>query len=109
VVGFALISALLALNPPGGIVPMTLFSGSLYAVCFFPAVLIGLYWRRGSWLAVLASMGIGIVVLLTWMWLGYGRTLHELFPALAASVTTYVVCAWRTPRDLRIGAPARPS
>lgn len=104
VVGFAVISALLALNPPGGIVAMTLFSGSLYAVCFFPAVLLGLYWRRGSWLAVLASMGIGILILLAWMLLGFGRTLHELFPALVASVVTYVLLSRRTPQDLRIGA-----
>ncbi len=103
-VGFAVISALLALNPPGGIVAMTLFSGSLYAVCFFPAVLLGLYWRRGSWLAVLSSMGIVIVVLLGWMLLGFGRTLHELFPALGASIFTYVLLSRRTAQDLRIGA-----
>jgi len=104
VVGFAVVSALLALNPPGGIVEMTLFSGSLYAVCFLPAVLLGLYWRRGSWFAVLVSMGIGIVVLLAWMLLGFGQMLHELFPALTTSVVTYVLLSRQTPKDVRIGA-----
>ena len=42
VVGFSLIAAALALNPPGDIVEI-IFSGSLYAVCFFPAVVFGLY------------------------------------------------------------------
>ena len=33
----SLVAAALALNPPGDIVEITIFSGSLYAVCFFPA------------------------------------------------------------------------
>ena len=36
VIGFSVLAALLALNPPGDIVEITIFSGSLYAVCFFP-------------------------------------------------------------------------
>lgn len=102
VVGFAVVAALLALDPPGGIVEMTLFSGSVYAVCFFPAVLLGLWWGRGSWLAVLVSMLGGMVVLLVWMLLGWGEVLHELFPALLVSLVLYVILAWRTPVDRRI-------
>ncbi|MGA0841298.1 MAG: sodium:solute symporter family protein, partial [Pseudomonadales bacterium] len=56
VVGIAVVSAWIALRPPGGIVEITIFSGSLYAVCFLPAILIGLHWRRGTANAVLASM-----------------------------------------------------
>ena len=33
---FAFITALISLDPPGGIVTLTAFSGSLYAACFFP-------------------------------------------------------------------------
>ena len=53
VIAFACISAFMALNPPGDIVGITIFSGSLYAVCFFPPVVFGLYgvWRlqRPRW------------------------------------------------------------
>ncbi|WP_419858575.1 sodium:solute symporter family protein [Candidatus Palauibacter irciniicola] len=45
---FAIITAWLALNPPGSIVTLTAFSGGLYAACFFPAVVLGLLWRRGT-------------------------------------------------------------
>lgn len=107
VVGFALISAALALNPPGGIVEMTLFSGSVYAVCFLPAVLLGLWWRRGSCNAVLMSMGVGMVILLFWMISGLGSVLHELFPSLAASLVTYMLMSMRTPEDLRIESRQR--
>jgi SSS family transporter len=104
VVGFALVSAGLALNPPGGIVEMTLFSGSVYAVCFFPAVLLGLWWGRGNWFAVMASMVGGMTVLLLWMLAGFGDVLHELFPSLAMALLVYIVLSLKTPVDPRIGA-----
>jgi sodium/pantothenate symporter len=95
VIGIALLSAVLALNPPGGIVEITIFSGSLYAVCFLPAILFGLHWRRGNSAAVLASMCVGVSVLLAWLALGWGRHLHEVFPALLASCAVYGLVAWR--------------
>ena len=91
VIGFALISALIALNPPGDIVQITIFSGSLYAVCFFPAVVIGLYWQKGTALGVVASMLLGMVVLVGWMLMGWNQYLHEVFPALLVSLIVYVV------------------
>jgi Na+(H+)/acetate symporter ActP len=36
---------LLALNPWGDIVEITAFSGSLYAACFLPSLVIGLFWK----------------------------------------------------------------
>ena len=48
VVAFAVLAALVALRPPGGIMDLTIFSGSLYAVCFLPTILLGLHWRRGN-------------------------------------------------------------
>ena len=90
VLGFAGLSAVLALNPPGDIVEITIFSGSLYAVCFFPAVVLGLHWRRGSASAALASMVVGMTVLLGWIALGLRGSLHEVFPALLASLLAYI-------------------
>ena len=89
VLGFAMTAAAMALNPPGDIVEITIFSGSLYAVCFFPAVLFGLYWERGTARSVLWSMLLGTVVLLLWILLGLKQTLHEVFPALLVSIVTY--------------------
>jgi SSS family transporter len=97
VIGFAVVAAALALNPPGDIVEITIFSGSLYAVCFFPAVVLGLHWWRGSALAVLASMGVGVAVLAIWMLTGLREVVHEVFPALSASLLVYVLLALCTP------------
>ena len=96
-----MLSALLALNPPGDIVEITIFSGSLYAVCFFPAVVFGLYWERGSARSVLWSMATGVITLLVWIGLDLRHQLHEVFPALLLSTLTYYALSRATPQ----GAP----
>ena len=95
VAGFAVVAALVALNPPGGIVEITIFSGSLFAVCFVPTILLGLHWRRGNETAALAAFGVGIAVLLGWLLAGLGDVVHEVFPALFASTVTYVIASLR--------------
>lgn len=94
---FAAITAVIALNPPGGIVTLTAFSGALYGACFGPSILLGLFWKRGSGAAVLASFVAGIVVLLGWTYMPFSGSLHQVFPAVAISFGTYVAVAQRTP------------
>jgi Na+/pantothenate symporter len=86
---FALITAIISLNPPGGIVELTAFSGSLYGACFFPAIVFGLHWKRGSGTSVIASFIVGILVLLTWNSLPGSEILHEVFPAMLLSTATF--------------------
>jgi SSS family solute:Na+ symporter len=89
----ALISAGFALNPPGDILAITIFSGSVYAACFFPAVVCGLYWRKGSAVGVLASMASGAATLVVWIGTGMSSVLHEVFPALVVSLVVYCIVA----------------
>ena len=89
VIAFACISALMALNPPGDIVGITIFSGSLYAVCFFPPVVFGLYGRVASAQTTLVSMILGMSILILWITLGLSTLLHEVFPALLVSASVY--------------------
>jgi SSS family transporter len=96
VVGFAVVAAGLALNPPADIVEITIFSGSLYAVCFLPAVLFGLHSDRGGARSVLASMGAGVSVLFLWFLLDLRGVLHEVFPALLASVSAFL---WQSQKE----------
>jgi len=100
IVVFAVVAGFVALNPPGDIIEITVFSGSLYAVCFFPAVVLGLHWTKGSATAVIVSMGLGITTLLLWIGLGYRGVLHEVFPALAVSLAAYVAVSYATPPTL---------
>ena len=89
VIGTAIFSAILALNPPGDIVEITIFSGSLYAVCFFPAIVIGIHWNKRYSPAVIGSMLIGVATLLIWIYLGLRSIVHEVFPALTMSVLVF--------------------
>ncbi len=86
---FALITALISLRPLAGIVELTAFSGSLYGACFFPAIVLGLHWRRGSGAAVMTSFAVGIVVLLAWDFVPGSQILHEVFPATILSTGAF--------------------
>ena len=94
---FALITAVISLNPPDGIVELTAFSGSLYGACFFPAIVFGLHWRRGSGAGVIASFVIGIGVLLGWKYLPGSEILHEVFPAMILSTFAFWIVSLFTP------------
>ena len=87
---FALITALISLRPIAGVVELTAFSGSLYGACFFPAVVFGLHWRRGSGAAVIASFVVGIGVLLGWDLVPGSEILHEVFPAMILSTAAFM-------------------
>jgi SSS family transporter len=96
VVVISVVTAIIALKPPGGVIQLTIFSGSVYTVCFFPALVVGLHWRRGNGVSVVASMITGMVVLLIWIATGLDDFVHEIFPGLLASLLVYVGVAWKT-------------
>ena len=75
---------------------ITIFSGSLFAVCFVPTILLGLHWRQGNEAAALTAFGVGIAVLLGWILAGLGEVVHEVFPALFASTAAYVAISLRS-------------
>jgi SSS family transporter len=88
---FAFITMLIALNPPGGIVGLTALSGALYAACFLPAVILGLYWRGGNGAAVIASFIGGLSVLLLWRFIPAVASIHQVFPAVLLSLALYLL------------------
>ncbi len=96
VVVFAAITAFLAIDPPGGIVELTSFSGALYAACFLPSLALGLTWRRGNGTAALCSFAAGGATLSLWMLLDI-QAMHAVFPAMAVSFAAYVAAAWAGP------------
>ncbi len=93
---YAAVTAVIALNPPDGVVGLTAFSGAMYAACFFPAIVLGLHWRRGNGASAIASFLVGLGTLVLWRLAPLGDALHEVFPALALSLAAYVLVAVRT-------------
>ena len=94
---FALITSVIALNPPGGIVRLTAISGAVYGACFAPALLMGLYWRRGNGRAAVASFVTGLAVLLLWNRFPWTGGIHQVFPGVALSFLAYWAVARWTP------------
>ena len=90
---FAIITALVALDPPGEIVTLTAFSGSVYAACFFPGLFFGLYWRPGNGKALTTSFIVGLASLMLWSQWDIWPAVHEVFPAFILSITAYVTVA----------------
>ena len=86
---FALITALISLEPPGSIVTLTVLSGSLYGACFFPAVVMGLYWTGGDGRAAVASFVVGVLTLIVWPLTPLADLLHQVFPALVLSLLVF--------------------
>jgi Na+/pantothenate symporter len=108
VVGFAVLAAAIAIKPPGGIVEITIFSGSLYAACFLPLILFGLHWQRGNAAAALGCVGVGVVVLVVWLLTGLNSVLHEVFPATLASTAVYLSLSWWLPATGRFTSTTSP-
>ncbi len=96
VVVFALLAAIAAIRPPGGIVELTSFSGAVFGACFLPPVLLGLHWRRGSGASVLTAIGSGLLVLLIWRFTPWSKTVHAVFPAIVLSTSGYWLVAHQT-------------
>ena len=94
---FALITAIISLNPPDGIVALTAFSGAVYGACFGPTLLMGLYWRRGNGTATVVSFVVGLVVLLFWTRFPWNAGIHQVFPGVALSFLAYWAVAKWTP------------
>lgn len=92
VVGVSLVGMLLALNPFGDIVSITAFAGSLYAACFLPAMIVGMYWRGGTRPAAILNVLLGSVVTIGWYFARRAgwTSLHEVYVGTACALVTYV-------------------
>ena len=93
VVVFAAVTALVALRPPGDILSLTIFSGTLYAACFAAPFFAALFRWRGSSVAALGAMLIGGMVVVSWSTLTVEfsilSSIHPVFASVAASFAAY--------------------
>jgi SSS family transporter len=83
---------LLALNPFGDIVTITAFSGSLYAACFLPTLVLGLYWQGGTAIGACACVLLGSITVIGWYFAKAAgwTTLHEVYVGIVVAFPAYV-------------------
>lgn len=106
VIVVSLAAAATALLPAAqNIVKMTKFSGSLYGACFLPVLVVGLFIRRRSAIAALATMVIGAVVVIGVFALrAAGKTsIQEVYPGMLIGMSVYLCLSlWLAAENPRV-------
>ncbi len=104
-----LLAGLIALNPPGAITQIVAWAFALASGTFFPALLLGVWWKRSNAQGVTAGMIVGLAVTLAYIFAAkYGGftiagiidTGAGVFGAAAAILTNVIV-------SLRTEAPSQ--
>ena len=98
----SLVAAGLSLVPGQGIVEMSAFSGSMYAACFLPTLVVGLFWRRATAAGATTAIIVGFVVTPCWRFSkhaafdGTFEKWHEVYVGIAASMLVYLAVSLMT-------------
>ncbi|UOQ45917.1 cation acetate symporter [Halobacillus salinarum] len=105
------IAGLVALNPPGAITQIVAWAFALASGTFFPALLLGVWWKRSNGAGVVAGMLVGLGVTLAYIFaakyggftiLGIIDTGAGVFGATAAILTNVVVSLLTPPPSQKI-------
>ena len=107
------VAAVLSLVLDQGITEMSSFSGSLYAACFLPTLILGLFWGRLGRPAALAAVVAGFASTLGWFilrqgeWLGEWKVVHEVYVGVACGHAVAISRTWlRGGKGPETGSPA---
>ncbi|WP_226671440.1 sodium:solute symporter family protein [Metabacillus litoralis] len=104
------LAGLVALNPPGAITQIVAWAFALASGTFFPALLIGVWWKRSNTYGVISGMLAGLGVTLTYIFLAkYGGftilgiidTGAGVFGATAAILTNVIVSLATKPPSIK--------
>ena len=93
---------LLAVNPFAGIVEVTAFAGSVYAACFLPTIIVGLFWR-GTAQAAMVSILLGSLSVTAWFFtkqMGW-TSWHEIYIGILVGMLSYVALSLLKPSKKR--------
>lgn len=94
------LAGIVALNPPGAITQIVAWAFAIATGTFFPALVLGVWWRRGNAKGTIAGMVIGLAVTLSYIFaakyggftiLGIIDTGAGVFGALAAFAANIIV------------------
>ena len=95
-----LLAGIIALNPPGAITQIVAWAFALATGTFFPALVLGVWWKRSNAPGVIAGLLVGLTVTLTYIFaakyggftiLGIIDTGAGIFGAIAAFTANIVV------------------
>jgi cation/acetate symporter len=105
-----IIAGIVALDPPGAITQIVAWAFALASGTFFPALVLGVWWKRSNAKGVTAGMIVGLAVTLAYIFaakagtftiLGIIDTGAGVFGALAAIITNIVVSLSTAPPSIK--------
>jgi sodium/proline symporter len=91
VIVMSIIAAFLALTWEKSIMTIVKYAWAGFGAAFGPVVLFALFSRRTGWLAALAGMTVGAVVVVVWRLTGMSQHMYEIVPGFIANCATIVV------------------
>ena len=95
-----LLAGIIALNPPGAITQIVAWAFAIATGTFFPALVLGVWWKRANAQGTIAGLVVGLVVTLSYIFaakyggftvLGIIDTGAGIFGAIAAFATNIIV------------------
>jgi cation/acetate symporter len=95
-----LLAGLIALNPPGAITQIVAWAFALATGTFFPALVLGVWWKRSNSKGVIAGLLVGLIFTFSYIFaakyggftiLGITDTGAGIFGAVAAFLTNIIV------------------
>ncbi|MFZ0370451.1 MAG: sodium:solute symporter family protein [Halobacillus sp.] len=111
IVAATIVAGLVALNPPGAITQIVAWAFALASGSFFPALILGVWWKRANGPGVVAGMLVGLSVTLGYIFaakyggftiLGIIDTGAGVFGASAALITNIVVSLLTPPPSQKL-------
>jgi cation/acetate symporter len=105
-----IIAGLVALDPPGAITQIVAWAFALASGTFFPALVLGIWWKRSNAKGVTAGMIVGLAVTLAYIFvaksgafsiLGIVDTGAGVFGAAAAILTNIIVSLSTAPPSIK--------
>ena len=93
VIVIALAAYLIASSPKcGGIMALVECAWAAFGASFGPAILLGLYWKRLTYVGAAASIAVGFLTDAVWfIWLKDITGIYEIVPAFACGLITAVI------------------
>lgn len=91
-----LASFALAINPPGIVFQLAIFSQGTIAATLTGSLMYGIYWKRANWQGCMASMISGTLVTIAW-YLFKGPWVHPYLPGMITSLLMFPIVTLMTP------------
>lgn len=91
VVVISVVAVVLAMNPGAHVLALVSYAWAGFGAVFGPAILVTLYIEEINWKSVFSGMVTGMIVMLLWKGLGYGRYVYELLPGFVANAVSIFI------------------